>query len=71
MKREKYQIIAQDGKERVLTVRVWAVEVGYRDLPAASKASFLRHIGLGEGARNRALRQRGEAAELGIRAIRR
>ena len=69
MKREKYQRIVQDGKERGWTVRVWAVEVGYRGFPAASMASFLKDIGLGGGERNRALRRIGDAAESGSRAI--
>ena len=69
MKREKYQRIVQDGKERGWTVRVWAVEVGCRGFPAASMASFLKDIGLGGGERNRALGRIGEAAESGSRAI--
>ena len=69
IKREKYQRIVQEGKERGWTVRVWTVEVGCRGFPAASMASFLKDIGIGGGERNRALRRIGEAAESGSRAI--
>ena len=69
LKREKYQRIVQEGREKGWTVRVWAVEVGCRGFPAASMASFLKDMGIGGGERSRALRRIGEAAESGSRAI--
>ena len=69
LKREKYQRIVQEGREKGWTVRVWAVEVGCRGFPAASMASFLKDMGIRGGERSRALRRIGEAAESGSRAI--
>ena len=69
MKREKYEVIVQGGRERSWTVRVWTVEVGCRGFPAASMATFLKDIGIGGADRNRALRRIGEAAETSSKAI--
>ena len=69
LKREKYEVIVQEGKTRGWTVRVWSVEVGCRGFPAASMTRFLKDIGIGGGERSRALKRIGEAAEEGSKAI--
>ena len=46
IKRQKYELIVQDGRQNGWRVRVWAVEVGCRGFPAMSMSAMKKDIGL-------------------------
>ena len=69
MKRNKYEAIAVDGKQRGWKVKLWAVEVGCRGFPASSMASFVKELGYKGKDGKKALEKISQVTEMASRSI--
>ena len=69
MKRNKYEAIAVDGKQRGWKVKLWAVEVGCRGFPASSMASFVKELGYKGKDGKEALEKISQVTEMASRSI--
>ena len=69
LKRNKYEAIAVDGRQRGWRVRIWAVEVGCRGFPASSMASFVRELGYRGRDGKKALDKISHVTEMASRSI--
>ena len=63
IKRQKYEQIAQEGRLKGWSVRIWAVEVGCRGFPAVSMSSFFKDLGYRGSDKKRAMERLSNAAE--------
>ena len=63
IKRQKYEQIAQEGRLKGWSVRIWAVEVGCRGFPAVSMSSFFKDLGYRGSDKKRAIERLSNAAE--------
>ena len=69
LKKTKYAILEEEGRQRGWKVRVWAVEVGCRGFPAASMTTLLKNMGYKGSQRKALLRKISSAAELASQSI--
>ena len=61
--RQIYEQIAQEGRLKGWSVRIWAVEVGCRGFPAVSMSSFFKDLGYRGSDKKRAIERLSNAAE--------
>ena len=69
IKKNKYEAIAIEGRQRGWRVRIWAVEVGCRGFPASSMASLIKEIGYRGKDGKRVMEDISRAAEMASHAV--